>query len=89
MLSCYAYILQSENLVVVDICIRRVKLVLFLIKTLAGLQQQYQDTLTGSDEQREFGANYGHVRALRAARHLPEGWGFPGTAELLSAKPQR
>lgn len=51
MLLRYASIFQSENLVVVYICIKRVMLVLFPIKNLAGLQQQYQDNLTGTDVQ--------------------------------------
>lgn len=85
----YASIFQSENLVAAYICIRTVKLVLFLIKNFAGLQQQYQDDLTDTEVHRELWANYGHTRALRAAQRLPEGWGFPRAAELLSTKPQR
>lgn len=86
MLLRYASIFQSENLVVVYICIRTVKLVLYLTKNFAGLQQQYQDNLTDTDAHGELRANYGHNRALQAAQHLPEGWGFPRAAELLSTK---
>lgn len=48
MLLHHASIFPSENVAVVYICIRIVKPALFLIKILAGLQQQYQDSLTGA-----------------------------------------
>lgn len=69
MLLRYASIFQSENLVVVYICIKRVMLVLFLIKNLAGLQQQYQDNLTGTD-----------VQELWATTGTSENSGLPSTS---------
>lgn len=48
---------QNENLAVAYISIKWVQLVLFLIKNLAGLQQQDQDNLTDSDGQRRSWAN--------------------------------
>lgn len=74
---CYASVFQSENLVDAYICIRRVKPVLFLTKTIAGLQQQYEGSLMGTGVQRELWANHGPSRALWAAQRPSEGWDCP------------
>ena len=52
--------------------IRRIKLVLFLIKNLAGLQQQYQDNLTGTDVQREL-----YEQTMDTSEHS----GLPSTSQ--------
>lgn len=70
---CYASVFQRENLVDVYICIRRVKPVLFLIKTIAGLQHQHQGSVMGTDVQRELRANHGHSRALWTVQRPSEG----------------
>lgn len=78
------YFFQSENLAVAYIFIKWVQLVLFLIKNLAGLQQQDQDNLTDSDTQRRSWANHGPRWLTLLNGNYLENWMLPQDPAVLN-----